>query len=155
VTRFVVDASVAVKWLVPEVHSGAARALLRAGSVLLAPDLIRAEVGNVLWKRWRRGELDAAEVDAALADFRGFPLEVHSAEPLLESAWAIARATGLTVYDSLYAALAVAQPAPLVTADRCLFEALRGGALAAACVWVENAAGAGGAGLAGERDEQP
>ena len=136
--RFVVDASVAVKWLVPEVHSGAARALLRAESVLLAPDLIRAEVGNVLWKRWRRGELDAAEVDAALADFRRFPLEVHSGELLLESAWAISRDTGLTVYDGLYVALAVAQTALLVTADRRLFEALRGGALATACRWIED-----------------
>jgi predicted nucleic acid-binding protein len=139
VTHFVVDASVAVKWLVPEVHSCAARALLRRESVLLAPDLIRAEVGNVLWKRWRRRELDAAEVDAALADFRRFPLEVHSAELLLESAWTIARETGLTVYDSLYVALAVAQTASLVTADRRLFEGLRGGALAAACLWVEDA----------------
>ena len=139
-TRFVVDASVAVKWLLPEVHSGAARSLLRAEAVLLAPDLIRAEVGNVLWKRWRRSELVAAEVDAALADFRRFPLEVHSAELLLESAWVSARETGLTVYDSLYVALAVAEQAPLVTADRRLFEALRGGSLAAACVWVEDAA---------------
>jgi predicted nucleic acid-binding protein len=75
---------------------------------------------------------------AALADFRRFPLEVHSAEPLLESAWDIARETGLTVCDSLYVALAVAQTAPLVTADRRLFEALHGGALAIACVWVED-----------------
>jgi predicted nucleic acid-binding protein len=140
VTRLVVDASVAVQWFVPEAHSSAARGLLRAGISLLAPDLIRAEVGNVLWKRWRRGELDAAEVEAALADFRRLPLEVHSAEPLLESAWAIARETGLTVYDSLYVALAVAHQAPLVTADRRLFERLRDGALAAACRWVEDAA---------------
>jgi predicted nucleic acid-binding protein len=140
VTRFVVDASVAVKWLVPEAYSSEARTLLRADSALLAPDLIRAEVGNVLWKRWRRGELDAAEVDTALADFRRFPLEVHSSELLLESAWGIARETGLTVYDSLYVALAVAEMAQLVTADRRLFEALRGSALAAACRWVEAAA---------------
>ena len=139
-TLVVVDASVAVKWLVPEVHSPAARALLREEAVLLAPDLIRAEVGNVLWKRWRRGDLGTAEVDAALEDFRRFPLEVHSSEPLLEGAWAIARESGLTVYDSLYVALAVTQQARLVTADRRLFEVLRSGALAAACRWVEEAA---------------
>ncbi len=103
---------------------------------MLAPDLIRAELGNVLWKHWRRGELDAAIVDAALADFRRFPLEIHSSEALLESAWVIARDHGLTVYDSLYLALAVAQQAPLVTADRRLFEASRGGALDAACWWL-------------------
>jgi predicted nucleic acid-binding protein len=38
------------------------------------------------------------------------------------------------VYDGLYVALAVAQQAPMVTADRRLYEALSGGALSSACV---------------------
>ena len=136
-SRLVVDASVAAKWFIPETHADAARALLRPGLTLLAPDLIRAEVGNVLWKRWRRGELSAADVDAALADFRRFPLEIHSAELLLESAWIIARDSGLTVYDSLYLALAAQQQLPLVTADRRLFETAQDGPPAASCRWVE------------------
>jgi predicted nucleic acid-binding protein len=89
--RVVVGVTVAVKWLVPEQNSAAARALLRSDVVLLASDLIRAEVGDVLWTRWPRGELNAAEVEVALTEFRRFPLEVHSAEPLLTSARAIAR----------------------------------------------------------------
>jgi predicted nucleic acid-binding protein len=141
VNRYVVDASVAVKWFMPEPYAGAARSLLRADRMLLAPDLIRAEVGNVFWKRWRRGDLSAAEVDAALADFRRFPLVVYSAEPLIESAWAIARDSSLTVYGGLYAALATAQQAPLVTADRRLFEALHRGALADVCLWVGDVSG--------------
>jgi predicted nucleic acid-binding protein len=142
--RVVVDVTVAVKWLVPEQNSAAARALLRSDVVLLAPDLIRAEVGDVLWTRWLRGELNAAEVEVALAEFRRFPLEVHSAEPLLTSAWAIARATGLamyeglTVYEGLYAALAVAQQTPLVTGDRRLYEILSSGPLAGLCRWLED-----------------
>jgi predicted nucleic acid-binding protein len=83
--------------------------------------------------------LPRGELDAALADFRRFPLAVHSSEPLLEGAWGIARVTGLTVYDSLYVELAVARQAPLVTADRRLFEALHRGALATVCRWVEDA----------------
>jgi predicted nucleic acid-binding protein len=47
-TGFVVDASVALKWFLPEVHSDAAARLLREGYRLHAPDLIRAEFGNVL-----------------------------------------------------------------------------------------------------------
>ena len=38
--HFVVDASVAIKWFVPEIHAEAARRLLREGITLLAPDLI-------------------------------------------------------------------------------------------------------------------
>ncbi|MEK6604283.1 MAG: type II toxin-antitoxin system VapC family toxin, partial [Nitrospirota bacterium] len=56
-TRLVVDASVAVKWLVPEIHADAARRILSPNNELLAPDLIWAEVGNVIWKKWRCGEV--------------------------------------------------------------------------------------------------
>ena len=54
VARFVVDASVAIKWFVPEIHAEAARRLLREGITLLAPDLIWAEVANALWRMRRR-----------------------------------------------------------------------------------------------------
>ena len=54
---FVVDASVAVKWLVNEQASEAAHRLLNSEERLVAPDFIVVEVGNVLWKKLRRGEL--------------------------------------------------------------------------------------------------
>ena len=48
--RLVVDASIAVKWYVPEANSTQAAAILESGAELLAPDLLVAEVGKVLWK---------------------------------------------------------------------------------------------------------
>ena len=59
-TAYVIDASVAVKWFVPEVHSEHALRLLRKKFALLAPELIQAEFGNILWKKCRAGELDGA-----------------------------------------------------------------------------------------------
>lgn len=50
-TRYVVDASVAIKWFLPEVHSEPASRLLREERYLLVPDLIWAEFGNVLGKK--------------------------------------------------------------------------------------------------------
>ena len=47
--KWVVDASVAAKWLVPEADSPLAEALL--DDDLLAPDLLFAEVGNILWNK--------------------------------------------------------------------------------------------------------
>ena len=47
-SRIVIDASVAVKWFLPEQDSDAARAILHFGHDLLAPDLLYAEVGSVL-----------------------------------------------------------------------------------------------------------
>lgn len=49
----VVDASVAIKWFIPEIHATAAGRLLEKNLKLLAPDLIFAEIGNILWKKCR------------------------------------------------------------------------------------------------------
>jgi predicted nucleic acid-binding protein len=45
--RYVVDASVAVKWFVPEIHSAEALRLLSSDCELLAPDLLPSELGNI------------------------------------------------------------------------------------------------------------
>ncbi|MGQ9556127.1 MAG: type II toxin-antitoxin system VapC family toxin [Anaerolineae bacterium] len=124
-SRFVTDASVAVKWFVPEIHAVAARRLLREDADLLAPDLIWAEVGNVLWRKWRERELTSEAVQGILADFRRFPLHIHASESLYEMAWPVAQGSGRTFYDSLYLALAMDAGCPLVTADRRFYNALR------------------------------
>jgi predicted nucleic acid-binding protein len=114
--RFVVDASVAIKWFVPEIHAGAARRLLREGVTLLAPDLIWAEVANALWRKWREKELAAELVEGILNDFRRYPLRIHSAESLYEVTWPVAQESGRTFYGSLYLALAISQGCSMVTA---------------------------------------
>jgi predicted nucleic acid-binding protein len=135
--RIVVDASIVVKWLLPEIHSEAAKRLLAEELQLWAPDLVWSEVGNVLWKRWRRGELPADVVAALLHDFRRFPLSVHPSEPLLQAAWEVAHALDRSFYDSLYLALAAALDCPLVTADLKLWNALQGGLTRTSLLWVE------------------
>jgi len=140
--RFVADASVAVKWFVPEVHAIAARRLLRDDLELLAPDLIWAEVGNALWRKWREGELAAEHVQGILADFRRFPLHIRTGESLYDVAWPLAQSSGRSFYDSLYLALAVDAGCPLVTAARRFYNALCDTAWGRHCLWVEDAIGA-------------
>ena len=137
-SRFVVDASVAVKWFVPEVQADAARRLLIEGVVLLAPDLIWAEVGNVLWRKWREGELPADDVQAILRDFRRFPLRIQSGESLYAVTWPLAQASGRTFYDCLYLALAMSTGCAMVTADRRFYNALDRTPWQSHCVWVED-----------------
>jgi predicted nucleic acid-binding protein len=137
-TRFVVDASVVVKWFVPEVYAEAARDLLREDFALCAPDLVRAEVGNVLWKKWRRGQLTSEVVEGVLRDLEGFALEIETSEPLLGTAWDVARRFDGSFYDSLYVALAERTGCPLVTADRKLYDSLPDGGLAGRLMWVED-----------------
>lgn len=137
-TRFVVDASVVVKWFLPEVHTEAARGLLKDGFDLSAPDLVRAEVGNVLWKRWRRGDISAKAADEALRDLGRLPLRIHTSEALMRMAWTVARRFDRTFYDSLYVALAMRADCPLVTADRKLYNALGETDLSGNVLWVED-----------------
>jgi predicted nucleic acid-binding protein len=138
--RVVVDASVAVKWFVPETHALAARRLLREDMTLLAPDLIWAEVGNALWRKWREGELVAEVAQNILDDFRRFPLRIHAGESLYDVAWTVAEGSGRTFYDSLYLALAMSSGCPLVTADLRFYNALRDTPWGRHCLWVEDIA---------------
>jgi len=127
VSRYVVDASVALKWYLPEPESELAGRLLDPEHDLIAPDLLFAEVGNALWKRWRRGEIGLGELRDPLAALAAVPFDVRSAAPLLSAAAEVAVVSGCTVYDGLYVALAIETGAPLITADRGLARRLAGG----------------------------
>jgi predicted nucleic acid-binding protein len=133
----VVDASVAVKWFLPEVSSANARLLLALDYQLLAPDLLWAELGSVFWKRQRRGELEPRTAMRLLRDFSRLPIEFHAAERLTEAALDLAVRQGVTLYDGLYLALAVGNECRVVTADRRLYDACQSSLLGQAVAWVE------------------
>jgi len=139
-TKIVVDASVAIKWYVPEIHSAPAVRLLEGHFILLAPDLIGAELANAVWKKVRRDEITRAEGAEILAAFDKLQLELSPTRPLLAAAYEAAIALDRTVYDCLYLALAVAQNCALFTADRKFYSAvLTSPALAAHIRWIEDA----------------
>ena len=102
-----VDASVAVKWFVPENHSAEALRLLDARFRRHIPVLLHTEVGQTIWKKvYQRKEIEAADGRSILRGLMVTALEVHAVTPLVEPAFDIALATGRTVYDSIYLALA-------------------------------------------------
>jgi predicted nucleic acid-binding protein len=138
VSFFVVDASVAVKWFFPEIHSDAALRLLTGKHTLSAPDLIFAEFGNVLWKRFRKKEISRSEVSATIAAFLSVPLRLQSSQTMLPLALEIACGENRTVYDSLYLAAAMVHQLPLVTADGKLYRGLRRGPLSPHLLWIED-----------------
>jgi predicted nucleic acid-binding protein len=136
-THFVVDASVAMKWLMPEEYSESAARLLAEGLELWAPDLIWPELGNILWKKWRREEVPEEEVPVLLQVMQGFPLNIRPSDGLADGAWDIAREFRRSFYDSLYLALAIDRGCPLVTADRRLYNAVGGASSRLPILWVE------------------
>jgi predicted nucleic acid-binding protein len=125
VSIFVVDASVVVKWFVPEIHSTEARRLLALSHTYLAPDLLFAEAANTIWKKIRREELTLEEGQQLVADVGRIAVETVSCRSLAEDAHALANATGRTVYDSMYVALAVRLNTRSITADERLEAALK------------------------------
>jgi predicted nucleic acid-binding protein len=112
----VVDASVALKWVIEEPDSGAARRLVQ-DEQLIAPGLLFIECANSLCTKARRGQITPQEAVAAYAAIEATPLTSIATGRHVSSAQAIALALGQTAYDSLYLAVALAERAVMVTAD--------------------------------------
>jgi predicted nucleic acid-binding protein len=112
----VVDASVALKWVLDEPGSDAAAGL--SGTRMLAPALLLVECGNALWRKGRTGALDLAGARARMAALRRAPVRLVPDESLAEMALELALELAHPVYDCLYLALAEDERVPLVTDDR-------------------------------------
>jgi predicted nucleic acid-binding protein len=119
----VVDASVALKWVLAEEGSDAAAALLD-GRPLFAPALLKIEIANCLWKIARRGALTHAEAADALDVIQRAPLSSGLRDSTLAPrALQLAQILDHPAYDCLYLALAVEVEAPVITADGRFFKA--------------------------------
>lgn len=111
----IVDASVAVKWLLDEPGSDAADRLLAAAG-LITPDLLFAEVANTLWKAWRRG--DFVQMPDGISTLPGCFERIRPCAELMVPATSLALELNHPAYDCFYLALALGEDMPLITADR-------------------------------------
>ena len=141
-TTCVLDASVALKWFVPEVESEQARLLfrqrMRGDLSIHVPDHFFAEMGNILWKKVRSKELRRRDVPDIVRAIRAIPDEAYLSSDLLPGALDLAHEVKETVYDGLYLALAVALHCELVTADRRLWTRISSGNFRRYVRWVGN-----------------
>ena len=132
--RVVVDASVVIKWFLPEAGAEEAADLLRdirrSAVDAVVPELLLAEAGNVVWKRVNQGLISGADAAAIVEAIIESPLQVERIAPLLPTALEIALETGCTAYDGIYVALALQVDGVLVTADRKLDRRMAGTAYA-------------------------
>jgi predicted nucleic acid-binding protein len=116
----VLDASVVVDLLLdlPPYAERIVARIQREAPALIAPHLLDAEVAQVLRRYVLRGEVLAADAEAALEDLAALPITRYPHTPLLARAFAL-RANA-TVYDALYLVLAEALAVPLLTRDTAL-----------------------------------
>jgi len=121
----VVDASVVLKWFLPEADSAAADYLLEEflndEVELLAPDLMLVETASALWKRVMiRKELSADEATLIYRDLLTLPFSFIASATVADAALQAALKHNHSVYDALYCALAIDRRCDFVTADRTL-----------------------------------
>ena len=126
---YVIDSSVAVKWFVFENDSPTAIKILesykRNEIKFLAPDLIYAEFGNIIWKKQVFQSFSSADANFALQEIQKLAISVTPATDLFDDAYKIAVKHGRTFYDSLYLALSVRENCKFVTADEKFYNAVR------------------------------
>ncbi len=130
-TAYVLDASVAAKWVLPsedELLAPEAIELLHsfaAGEINFSvPDLFWPEMGNILWKSALVGRISEKTAHEALDWLRTLNIAAYPARDLITDALTIALAFDRAVYDALYVALAIASGRSLVTADERLANAV-------------------------------
>ena len=121
-TRYVIDASAAVEYLL-RTPLGKNIAAATEYSLLVAPELMDAEVVAVLRRALLREELSEERALLALDDLASWPVERISHRALAKSAWR--HRHNLTAYDAFYVATARAWDAALLTADGPLSRAPR------------------------------
>jgi predicted nucleic acid-binding protein len=113
----VVDASVAVKWVLPEAGSDRAAAIRTEDTDLIAPSLAYAEIGSAIWRAVLRGDVDSAaareELRLAMAHYQ----RIVPLEEIADRAMELAIRLRHPIYDCFYLALAERERCPMITAD--------------------------------------
>lgn len=124
---YVVDASVAARFLLAEELSDKAERLLQRfhddAVELKAPGLVTYEVGNTLWKAVKQRMINAHEASQKFSHFIKLKLgciELDEQECLDALTWAVKNDT--TYYDSVYVKASEKTGATLLTADDAFYE---------------------------------
>jgi predicted nucleic acid-binding protein len=127
---FVLDCSVAAKWVFPEPGRAPALELFEryaSGNVLLvAPDILLAEFASLVAKRSRRKQISDGQAHQAFSLMLKCAPRLYEMRPRLRHALDLSLRTQLSLWDCVYLALALEQNCPVLTADRRLFRAGKG-----------------------------
>lgn len=138
--NYVVDACVAIKWFIPEIHWQKATLLQDyPSSKLHAPDFIQLECTNILSKKVRRKELSVDAANTVQAFLLQMPVQLHSWQSLWLEAAEVAQVTYRSIYDCLYLVLAKQVDGQMVTADKKFYRGIQDSSdWAKYVLWIED-----------------
>jgi predicted nucleic acid-binding protein len=114
----VIDASVLVKFILKEEGWNKIADFLKAGTISV--DLVIKETVNTVWKRLMRKEIsleDAKRMFEAMKGILNKAVIIENEMDHIDEAFKISIKQNITVYDSLYIALAKKKKLELLTAD--------------------------------------
>ncbi len=140
--KYVLDCSVVIKWFLPENFSNKAESLLilahKNQILLYAPDLLFAEFGNVLWKKFMKKEITLENGKEIILSMRHIPIVFESSRSFMNECYELSSQTQCTFYDCLYLIHAIAHNCQLITADRKFFQKISSGKFSQHILWIEN-----------------
>ena len=122
-TRFVLDASVALRWFLANpapVYARRVKRLVLEGARAVVPALWHLEMANGLAVAERRGIVTATDVDQSLTDIEHLLGQAIETDPALISvpqALTTARTFRLSAYDAVYLEVARRERLPIATLD--------------------------------------
>jgi predicted nucleic acid-binding protein len=126
VSRFVLDASLAAAWFIPDPETDYAlsvRSRLNAGLIAVVPSIWAIEMANMFVKSVRRGTLAEEAVEYGLQQLEilaisGSRISVDLNLRSVRDAYAVARRHQVSAYDGFYLQLAIDAGIPLATLDK-------------------------------------
>ena len=131
-TAFVLDNSVAMRWLLASTKASDQRyaeSVLKslANAEAIVPNLWHLEAANVLLSATNRKEIEIAEVERFTVQLENLPITVDTltANQVFGHTLSLAKAYRLSSYDAAYLELALRQGLPLATLDKDLLKAAR------------------------------
>lgn len=120
--KYVLDANVALRWVLKEQHSDKAKRLRddleRGVHELHVPDFFVIETAHALTKAERRRAVPQGQAVLLLAHILSYGLVVHESRPLALRAAELSSQARASVYDCTYLVLAEELGCDFVTADR-------------------------------------
>lgn len=130
--RFVLDNSVAMRWLLDDgsaevqEYARSVLQLLASGDTAVVPNLFALEAANVLAKSQKRGLVSEADARVFLSLLADLDIETDATthERALHSTLNIALQHDLSAYDAAYLELALREGLPLATLDADLSTAI-------------------------------
>lgn len=127
--KYVLDSSIALKWVLAEPDSPKAKQLRDDFSKqiheLLAPDIFQVEIAHALTRAERQGRIASPQAGVFWADIMSTSPRLEASGPLIPRAIQISSAARIGIYDCLYVALAERENCEFVTADTRLTNSLR------------------------------